>query len=407
MYALELQFFTFQFKLFANNATKFGAPGNRTPHFIFMNKLQRIFNYYFFSPNFKKFWKENRNNKNIHPELKNITDIFITSESFNLVSKFWEYLNIKNFKQIINEGGIENYANTIARNYFTYLHVDNYLISKTLDLVSDENFKIEGQIFKKHQSLDYDESFRYNALTLLLYANIKKLNLLNKLNQISDIGFCGFNDSYLVIDNVKVTTDKLISLLDYENILNSIPEKKFNIVLEIGAGSGRLSDIFMTFNKDCKYIVCDIPPAIFISYTRLKKVFKNKKIKILVDIDNTDKIEKSIIENDVLFIFPKQLSIIKNLSLDLIIAIDCIHEMDKFVIKYYFNEIDKLSKFFYFSVWDKTIVPFSAPLKSKMNRLYFEENDYPIPNNWKMIYKNNLIFPSNYISSAYKIIGVD
>ena len=29
--ALALQFLTFQFNLFANNATKFGAPGNRTP----------------------------------------------------------------------------------------------------------------------------------------------------------------------------------------------------------------------------------------------------------------------------------------------------------------------------------------------------------------------------------------
>ena len=77
--------------------------------------------------------------------------------------------------------------------------------------------------------------------------------------------------------------------------------------------------------------------------------------------------------------------------------------MDKNVIEYYFNEIGRLSKFFYFSVWDKTIVPLSGAIKSKMNRLYFEENDYPIPNNWKMIYKNNLIFPSNYISSTYKI----
>lgn len=372
--------------------------------YYYMNKLQKILNYYFFPPNFKKFWKENRNNKNIYPELKNITDAFVTSESFNFVSKYWEYLNIKNFKQIINEGGIENYANTIAKNYFTFLGVNNYLISKTLDSVSDENFKIEGQIFKKHQSLDHNESFQYNALTLLLYANVKKLNLLNKLNEVSDVGFCGFNDPYLVIDNVKITTDKLISLLDYENILNSIPEKKFNTILEIGAGSGRFSDVFMTFNKDCKYIICDIPPAIFISYTRLKNVFgTKKKIKILVDVKNSDEIEKSIIENDFLFIFPKQLSSIKNVHFDLVTAIDCIHEMDKNVIEYYFNEIGRLSKFFYFSVWDKTIVPLSGAIKSKMNRLYFEENDYPIPNNWKMIYKNNLIFPSNYISSTYKI----
>ena len=40
MSALGLQNLTFQFKLFVNNGTKFGAPGNRTPAIICHFSLQ-------------------------------------------------------------------------------------------------------------------------------------------------------------------------------------------------------------------------------------------------------------------------------------------------------------------------------------------------------------------------------
>ena len=133
----------------------------------------------------------------------------------------------------------------------------------------------------------------------------------NQLKQLSNNGFLDFNDHFIKINNNYITTDKLVSLLDYKKINENINLSKVKNVLEIGAGSGRFTQTFLTFNQNTKYIICDIPPAIYISYKRLKKVFKNKKVKLCFNCDNYVDFKKEYNQNDILFIFPHQIEILK------------------------------------------------------------------------------------------------
>ena len=66
-----------------------------------------------------------------------------------------------------------------------------------------------------------------------------------------------------------ITSDKIISLFDLENIddFSYIGKDK---ILEIGAGSGRLSECILSIKKTSNYTICDIPPSIFIRYKRIK-----------------------------------------------------------------------------------------------------------------------------------------
>ena len=68
-------------------------------------------------------------------------------------------------------------------------------------------------------------------------------------------------------------------------------------ILEIGAGSGRLADAILSLENNKKYVICDIPPAIFISYKRLQVAFPNKKISLLFNVNDKDEMEKRINEN--------------------------------------------------------------------------------------------------------------
>ena len=63
-----------------------------------------------------------------------------------------------------------------------------------------------------------------------------------------------------------------------EKILDTFEGVKINKILEIGAGSGRTSEAILSIKKDTKYIICDIHPAIYITYKRLKIAIHNKKI---------------------------------------------------------------------------------------------------------------------------------
>ena len=205
------------------------------------------------------------------------------------------------------------------------------------------------------------------------------------------------------IDNINITTDKIVSLLDYEKIQKTFDFKKFKKILEIGPGSGRTCEAILSIEKNIKYILCDISPAIYLSYNRLKLAFPDKKISILIDLNDKLELEKQIENNDISFIFPHQLEILSKKSLDLILAIDCMHEMDKSTIQYYFELFNSITKNFYLSVWDNTDVPHSKNILNKKNTLNYSSGDYKIPNNWKNILNEKIVFPANQISLGFEV----
>ena len=97
--------------------------------------------------------------------------------------------------------------------------------------------------------------------------------------------------------------------------------------------------------------------------------------------------------------------IIKDKFFDLALGIDCFHEMDKKVIDYYFDNLNKIVNYVYFSIWEKTTVPYSKNIFKKENRLDYSLNDYKIPKNWEQIFKEKLVFPSNQLSLGFKVLG--
>ena len=113
--------------------------------------------------------------------------------------------------------------------------------------------------------------------------------------------------------------------------------------------------------------------------------------------------QERINSNDISFIFPHQLEMLEKNFLDIIIAINCIHEMDKKTIQYYFNLFNNLTENFNLSIWNKTKVPYSKTFLKKKNRLDYNKGDYQIPKNWDNFFRESLDFPSSFLSLGYKI----
>ena len=223
-------------------------------------------------------------------------------------------------------------------------------ISKLIDNLKNSDSFGNFNIYKKQKYLNYKQSIQYNYLTSLLYLNLKK-KILQKIFNLSDKGYLGFNDPFILIDGIKVTSDKINSLFDYEYINSFYDLTKKNIkVLEIGAGAARTSDTILTYNKNMKYIICDIPPSIFTGYIRLKKRFPKKKI-IFSHNFNKNELIKAIDKNDIIFIFPDQLSLLPQNSINLTLAIDCLHEMENKNLYHIFKNVERFAENFYFSVW--------------------------------------------------------
>ena len=374
---------------------------------LYKNKLiEKLKKHYFrmFPKRFGTFWEKNRSLSHIDSDLRIITDKFINSDSYPLVSNYWHVLNIYSYQQLISVG-LEHYSTTVAKIYYTFIDVNDELIEQTVKNICDQIIDVNVQLFKKHPNLSYKESIAYNTLLLLLYYNLQQTESFKNLTALGNDGYLGFGDPFLEIQGIKVTTDKINALLDYDKIKGSFDLEYTNTILEIGAGSGRTTEAINTLTKTQKYVVCDIPPAPYISYKRLKKAFPKKRITLLFDCDTQEKLEKEVSRNHISFIFPHQISYFSRCFFDLTIAIDCIHEMDKSTIKYYFDNINLISNNFYMTIWKTHEVPYSKTILTNTNRLDFEKGDYPIPNNWEQILKEDLVFPSNFLSLGYKIVN--
>ena len=362
----------------------------------------RFRNAYIKNVNFKSFWIE-MNKKKIDKDLIEVIDFFINSKSYNSVSRIWHINNIRHINQI-NEIGIESFASTVALDYFTFTDFDDQII-KNLITKFDKDNKISSitniDIFKKYKNLGYSHSINHNIVLNLLYSYLKYYGDVALLEIYRNNNYLIDQSTYIEIDNIKINHDRINSALEYVKIENILDKYEDNInIVEIGAGAGRLTETILAHQKKkIKYFVVDIPPALYINFLRVKKNFSNKKIGIALNINTVSELMNYCKDKDILFLMPHQLEMLKDININLFVAIDCLHEMDKKSIKYYMDNIDRLGEYFYFKVLNETYVPYS--FKNYLSAS--DKKSYYIRQNWNEIFKDECVFPSNYFEFAYKI----
>lgn len=353
---------------------------------------------------FHKHWNILRKNKNpnLDQDLKFLTESFIRSKSYKFVSNFWHLLNIAAYDEL-SKNGLSKFGSTIAGSYFTFKVFEEEYIKESIDKIKNKNINLSADIFKIHNNFSYKESLNYNLICLILFYNIADKDIYKYLKNLQDKTYLGYDTPYISLNNLKITTDKLVSLLDFDKIDRAFNLNNIKSILEIGAGSGRTSEAILSIKNNISYVICDIPPAIYISFKRLKLAYPDKAIEYLVDIQNKDELNKKIKKNNISFIYPHQMELISKDAFDLTIAIDCFHEMDKKTIAHYFKNINNFSKNFYFSIWGNSKGNYTKTLFKKTERLNYYKGDYNIPKNWVNNFEENLVFPANQLSLGFKI----
>ena len=363
-----------------------------TRKFVRGYTMTNIFNL-FLSKDLKKYWK-NSDKKNFDKNLIISMEKFLNSEDYRKTSTNHKFAIIKILKVI------ERFNNKESANDFQFnnpnFHSDfsTATISELLIDISDQ--EAFEDLFKLYPSLKAEHSIKLNLLNNLIYNKIKNRKVFSKINDLSDKTFVGNDKIYNEVGGLKITQEKLRTLIEYENIETLINQNNTKI-LEIGSGNGRMCECILSCNeKVSKYILVDIPPALPSAFKRLKLSLKNKKLCYAIDAKNREELEKIIQNNDVIFLFPNQINILQK-NFDLFLAIDCLHEMKKNTIKEYMQIASIISKKVYFKVHETAHVPFSFDILSIHNN-----QDYSISPNWNLIYKKKSLFPSNDYEVAYE-----
>jgi len=269
---------------------------------------------------------------------------------------------------------------------------------REINLKNLENIKLDINIFKKHNNLDYYQSMSYNLVTSIYFLQLKKQieKFYNKINK-------NFYDTFshnIKIDNIEVNQHLMYSIVELEKINRILDNKNENLnILEFGAGYGRTANLFFSLMKKIKYVIVDIPPSFYVSTLQFKKYYPNLKILHAFQVNDFNEMQKAIEENDIIYIFPHQLKYLKENFFDLSIMLGVTLEMEPNDVKHYMVYVDKLCKNLYMKVFKYSGLPFSF---YKVFR-YNVKEDYFIPDNWKELFLDLGIETDFFCHYGYKI----
>lgn len=333
-----------------------------------------------------------------YPEIRQMFDEFANYRQEILPSKYWEELNRKNLRQLA-ESGYQNFKRTLARNYFTW--IVNPLNPQIRFLMREagiwESMRIVGSALfaPRHDLLKRKHTIFYNVLTNLLWAYVEKHDkdgLLKRLEEPLE-----GNPLRVLRDGRLISQDLANSLLEYEAILHpELDRRNVRTILELGPGYGRTAYVFLTLQPGCQYVLVDIPPALYVAQQYLTSIFPSRRIFPFRSFRSFSEVREEFESSDIVFLTPNQLELLPDKSIDLFLNISSLHEMRLDQIKYYFGEIERLTRnYFYFKQWKETTIPFEGETIC--------ESDYPVSDSWKLVYRQQCAVQHKFFEALYAL----
>jgi len=315
-----------------------------------------------------------------------------------LPSRYWVELNRKNLQQLV-DSRYENFKRTLARNYFTW--IVNPLNKQIRFLMREAGFWNSTKIFfsalaaPRHDLLKRKHTIFYNILTNLLWSYVEKNDTQGQLNRLVEP--LEGNPLKVMRNGKLISQDLANSLIEYNAILHpDLDRREVRTIMELGPGYGRTAHVFLTLQPGCRYILVDIPPALFVAQRYLTALFADRKVFSFRPFDNFSDVQQEFEAADIIFLTPNQLELLPDKSVDLFINISSLHEMRMDQISYYFGEIERLTKkYFYFKQWKETTVPFENET--------IREADYPVRENWHLVYRQQCAVQHKFFEALYAL----
>ncbi len=342
---------------------------------------------------FRHWWETYPDRGKLPEGLTAMLDTFVTTDTCRESSAYWLWLNQQNICQIA-ASGYANFRQTVSKNYYTWVGMDEAMLARLFAEPDTVYSGLDlGQIIMRHESLTNVESVNHNLITAMLLNYCMQHDFGSVLEKIEEprVG----NPPGIHYSDRFYTQDTLNSVLEFASIREGCDPDSVTSVLEIGAGSGRTAHVLMQLMPKAKYMIVDIPPALYLSQTSLSEFFADRKVFRFRPFTSFEEVREEFEAADIAFLMPDQLKLLPDRSVDLFLAIDCLHEMARDHIGFYFDAVDRLAKRFFFKCWREAKVPF--------DKIQYTQKDYPVQAHWREVYVQEEVFPANYFKAFYSI----
>lgn len=318
-------------------------------------------------------------------------------------SRYWEELNRMNLAQM-EEHGYENFRQTIALNYFTWVRIMPWdsqfrFLCKHLPLSAILR-AIRGSLTPARQgtfsALNAFQSFTYRLISLLLWEYLLRLPLPEPLAALREPSE-GNPPLVHPRPGLAVSQDLGNSLLEYDSFQASIPAEGPATIVELGGGYGRNAYVVLSLRSETKYVCVDVPPALWIAEKYLPAVFPEKRIFRYRPFARFEEAAGEYAEAQIVFLLSSQLAKIPSQSADLVLNISSLHEMRKDQINYYLGQFDRVLKpggHAYLKQWKTARVLFEG--------ITISREDYPIPAGWSVVMDRTARVQTEFFEALYR-----
>lgn len=318
-----------------------------------------------------------------------------------LPSKFWENYGSKNLGQLESDG-FDHFKQTIALNYFTWVvnrHSEQFhYLRKRLPLTVWPALLLGALQFDRQCKLTRKQQAWNGLFTRMLWLFAERHDTEGLLRTMTEpmVG----SPFQIHARGRLISQDLANSVLEYYSMREHWRPSadRVTTVCELGAGYGRNAYVIMNTVKLCKYLIVDIPPALYLSQRYLKSVLGTKKFFEFRAFDRFEQVEDEFRDADVAFLLPHQAEVLPPKCVDLFINISSLHEMKLDQISAYMGMIDRLTNgYFYSKQWLVSENPF--------DQIRIKPEDYPIPDHWTQLFLRPARVQTSFFEALYQIDG--
>jgi putative sugar O-methyltransferase len=331
--------------------------------------------------------------------LSYMIDIFKKAPEIYQPSLFWQKINAEHINQLQKEG-YENFKRTLNLQYFNWSIIDPRDVQFRNLIgywIAHPAFKVLGAEFRDQAPLKFSRlgRFFYKVFVSMLWEYTKSVDRENLLEKIEEP--LEGNPFGIYYKNHLISQDLCNSILEYYSIMESgdLRIKDKLSIAELGAGYGRDAFVFVK-TLNCKYVIFDIPPALYIAQRYLESIFPDLKAFEFRNFARYVEIKDEYENAELCFFTPNQLELLPKPQFNLFLNISSLHEMRIEQISKYFSLINEYTRgYFYMKQWLQSINPDDG--------VTISYNDYPVLPSWQLMFFRKHPIQSHFFEALYKI----
>jgi putative sugar O-methyltransferase len=331
--------------------------------------------------------------------LQRMFDCLKSADPRWLPSQFWSKLNEHHLAQL-RAHGIENFKRTLARNYFTFVPsvIDNQFrfLFRHTHWFDWRTICSDFPQFDQSRGLTRKQHVELVLFTRMLWRYAEQRDSQGLLRTIAEPA--AGNPLDITLDGRPVSQDLANSVLEYYSIVggSGLAQDAAVTICELGAGYGRDAYVFLKTLPKCRYIIVDIPPALYISQKYLSGLFPEKKIFRFREFGADGMLPAELATAEIAFLLPHQAALLPAESVDLFINISSLHEMRMDQIRAYLDLIGRVTRgHFYSKQWFVS--------KNRHDALRIGHTDYPIPGHWRCLFLRPAAVQAAFFEALYAI----